>query len=171
MEAEHFNEAVNPSGQARWTVIPYMGRTLSGVAVMPYTEAADGARLDYKLKLPQGIDSVEVRVVTKSTLAFKRPEGHRYTVGFAGNDAVEVNFNNNLNEDPENVYTIYYPTVARRVIEKSVKLPAPTPSADGYVTLSLSPLDPGVVFEKIIVSAGPYRPSYLFGEESHVTRK
>lgn len=171
MEAEHFNEAINPSGHARWTVIPYMGRTLSGVAVMPYTEAADGARLDYKLKLPQGVDSVEVRVVTKSTLAFKRPEGHRYTVGFAGNDAVEVNFNNNLNEDPENVYTIYYPTVARRVIEKSVKLPAPTPSADGYVTLSLSPLDPGVVFEKIIVSAGPYRPSYLFGEESHVTRK
>jgi len=171
MEAEHFNKAVNPEGDGKWTVIPYMGRTLSGVSVMPYTTPVEGARLDYSLRLPEGTDSVKVHVVTKSTLAFSRREGHRYTVGFAGASPVEVNFNANLNEDPENVYTVYYPTIARRVIEKAVALPVPAPSADGSVTLSLSPLDPGVVFEKIVVDAGGYKKSYLFGEESPVTRK
>lgn len=82
-----------------------------------------------------------------------------------------VNFNGNLNEAPENIHTVYYPTVARRVIEKTVKLPVPAPAADGSVVLSLSPLDPGVVFEKIVVDAGGYEKSYLFGEESPVIRK
>lgn len=171
MEAEHFSKAVNPDGEGRWTVIPYMGRTLSGVAVMPYTTPVAGARLDYSLRLPEETDSVEIHVVTKSTLAFSRHEGHRYTVGFAGAEPVEVNFNANLNEKPENIHTVYYPTIARRVIEKIVTLPVPETSADGSVTLSLSPLDPGVVFEKIVVDAGGYKKSYLFGEESPVTRK
>lgn len=171
MEAEHFYRAVTPEGEGRWTVVPYMGRTLSGVSLMPYTISAEGARLDYSLKLPESTDSVEVHVITKSTLAFARRDGHRYAVGFAGTEPVVVNFNADLNEAPENIHTVYYPTIARRVIEKTVKLPVPAPAADGSVILSLSPLDPGVVFEKIVVDAGGYKSSYLFGEESPVTRR
>ena len=171
MEAEHFNRATAPAGGGEWTVLPYVGRTLSGVAVMPYTVSAEGARLDYSLRLPAGTDSVEVHVVTKSTLAFARSEGHRYSVGFESVEPIVVNFNGNLNEAPENIHTVYYPTVARRVIEKIVKLPVPAPAADGSVVLSLSPLDPGVVFEKIVVDAGGYEKSYLFGDESPVVRK
>lgn len=170
MEAEHFDKAVQPRGDAKWTVLPYVGRTLSGVAVIPYTVPTDGARLDYSLRLPAGTDSVNVHVITKSTLAFARREGHRYTVGFEGGAPAEVNFNGNLNEAPENIHTVYYPTVARRVVEKTVKLPVPPAAADGTVTLSLSPLDPGIVFEKIVVDAGGYRKSYLFGRESPVIR-
>lgn len=40
MEAEHYFEA-NPSASADWQVIPYLGRTLSGVALMPYTEGVE----------------------------------------------------------------------------------------------------------------------------------
>jgi hypothetical protein len=36
----------------------------------------------------------------------------------------------------------------------------------GEVTLSLTPLDPGIVFEKIVVDYGGYKPSYLWGEET-----
>jgi hypothetical protein len=32
--------------------------------------------------------------------------------------------------------------------------------------LTLTPLDPGIVFEKIIVDFGGYKNSYLFGNES-----
>lgn len=171
MEAEHFNRAHSPEGGGRWTVLPYVGRTLSGVALMPYTVPVEGARLDYSLRLPEGTDSVDVHVVTKSTLAFARREGHRYKVGFDGTEPIEVNFNGNLNEAPENIHAVYYPTVARRVIEKTVRLKVPKADVDGSVTLSLSPLDPGVVFEKIVVDAGGYKKSYLFGEESPVTRR
>lgn len=41
MEAEHyFTSSVAP--KTAWTVIPHMGRTLSGVALMPYTQSAEG---------------------------------------------------------------------------------------------------------------------------------
>lgn len=172
MEAEHFNKAIEPSGDAKWTVIPHVGRTLSGVAVMPYTEPVDGAALEYSVVLPEDVDSVKVHVVVKSTLAFSRIDGHRYKVGFSAQpDAfAEVNFNANLNEAPENIYSIFYPTVARRVVEKTVTLPVPAHKAGEAVNLKLMPLDPGIVFEKIVLDFGGYKPSYLFGEESPCRR-
>ena len=167
MEAEHFNTAVNPANGAKWEVIPYMGRTLSGVALMPYTESPEGAALKYAITIPEGTDSVTVHVVTKSTLAFDRKEGHRYSVGLEGSDPVEVNFNHDMNENPENIYSIYYPTIARRVIEKQVPLRV---SKTGETVLEIKPIDPGIVFEKIVVDLGGYAPSYLFGKESPTRR-
>jgi hypothetical protein len=77
------------------------------------------------MTLPQeakGMKTVKVIVVVKSTLAFQDVKGHKYTVGFRGGNEETVNFNHNLNELPENVYSVFYPTVARRVIEKEVTL-------------------------------------------------
>ncbi len=167
IEAEHFYKAVEPKDDsAKWTVIPHVGRTLSGVAVMPYTKPVEGAALEYSVVLPENVDSVKVRVVVKSTLAFSRIEGHRYMVGFNGGQEAGVNFNGNLNEAPENIYDVFYPTVARRVVEKYVTLPVPAHKAGEPVNLRLMPLDPGIVFEKIVIDFGGYKPSYLFGEES-----
>ena len=102
-------------------------------------------------------------------MAFKRTEGHRYTIGFEGGNEETVNFNHNLNEDPANVYSVYYPTVARRVVEKKVRLALPS-SSDGTYMLTFRPLDPGIVLEKIVVDYGGYQPSYLFGQESPCRR-
>ena len=169
MEAEHYFSSVN-APEAQWTVLPYMGRTLSGMALMPYTVQTDGASLSYKLTIPEKVDSVTIHVIVKSTLAFHNQEGHKYTIGFENGQEETVNFNGNLNEEPENIYSVYYPTVARRVVEKkvSVKLPA---SADNTYTLNFRPLDPGIVLEKIVVDYGGYQPSYLFGNESPCKRK
>ena len=71
-------------------------------------------------------------------------------------------FNERLNEDPQNIYSVYYPTVARRVVETVSELPA----SAGWQELVLRPLDPGIVFEKIVVDFGGYEPSFLFGTES-----
>lgn len=79
-------------------------------------KTAVSAKLAYKVKIPRGAKTVDVEVVTRSTLAFARPEGHRYAVGFAGREVKEVNFNARLNEKPENIYSVFYPTVARRVV-------------------------------------------------------
>lgn len=164
MEAEHYFEKQD-AGSAQWTVLPYMGRTLSGMALMPYSEEVAGASLAYRMEIPQDVREVTVHVVVKSTLAFHDKKGHEYEVGFDGGSAETVNFNANLNEEPQNVYTLLYPTVARRVVESKVKLPLPA-SQDGMRTLRLKPLDPGIVFEKIVVDFGGYRDSYLFMNES-----
>ena len=166
MDAEHYFSVKNPQ-DAQWTLIPYMGRTRSGISIQPYSANVAGSSVTYCFDLPEGVDEVEVRVITASTLAFQRKEGHRYTVGLEGKEAVEVNFNGELNEEPENVYRIMYPTVARRVIEKTVKLKI---DKAGTQSLVISPLDPGVVLQKIVVDFGGYQPSYLFGKESDCKR-
>ncbi|OJX92527.1 MAG: glycosyhydrolase [Paludibacter sp. 47-17] len=164
IEAEHYYE-LKHAAHARWTVIPHSGRTLSGMAVMPYSEPVAGASVSYKMKLPAEVKTVTVHVVVKSTLAFANLDGHRYQVGWEGGESQTVNFNADLNEKPENIYSVFYPTVARRVVEKKVKLEVPA-SADGMQVLTLTPLDPGIVFQKIVVDFGGYKNSYLFMDES-----
>lgn len=164
MEAEHYFEKKD-APDAHWTVIPYMGRTLSGIALMPYSREVADASLSYKMELPKDIKEVTVHVVVKSTLAFHDTKGHEYEIGFDGSKPETINFNFNLNEEPANVYTFLYPTVARRVVEKEVKLNLPA-TADNLYTLTLKPLDPGIVFEKIVVDCGGYQKTYLFMNES-----
>ena len=167
MDAEHYYSVQNPQ-EAKWTLIPHMGRTRSGISLQPYSADVNGGSVTYRFEVPEGVSEVDVHVITASTLAFQRKEGHRYTVALDGQQPVEVNFNGELNEEPENVYRIMYPTVARRVIDKNVKFKV---DKSGVKSLVISPLDPGVVLQKIVVDLGGYQPSYLFGKESDCKRK
>lgn len=169
MEAEHYFKAQD-APNAQWTTIPHIGRTLSGIALMPYTQPTDGASVSYKMKLPREIKTVTAYIIVKSTLAFHDPKGHEYSIGFEGGKTETVNFNHNLNENPKNVYSVFYPTVARRIVEKKVKLNLPDTS-DGIQTLIFRPLDPGIVLEKLVIDYGGYKKSYLFMDESKSTRK
>ncbi len=167
MEAEHFFEKKSSEG-VDWKIIPNMGRTLSGVTLMPYTKPVEGSTLSYKMVLPEEakkLKEVHVIVVVKSTLAFQETKGHKYTVGFRGGNEKTVNFNGNLNELPENIYDVFYPTVARRVVEKKIKLELPV-SNDGVYILDFKPLNPAIVLEKIVVDWGGYKDSYLYMNES-----
>ncbi len=161
IEAEHTYSRTDAS-QAKWTVIPYMGRTLSGIALMPYTVGTDGGKLIYRWQ-GETPATVKVHVVTKSTLDFLDKGGLVYEVSIDGGEPVSVNFNANLNEKPQNIHRIYYPTVARRVVEQVVELPV---GKGDIHTLTIHPQDPGIVFEKIVIDLGGYYPQYLFGKES-----
>ena len=165
IEAEHTWNRQDASA-AKWTVIPYMGRTLSGIALMPYTVGTDNASLTYRFK-DNGTKTAKIHVITKSTLDFLDKGGLIYDVAIDGGQPVSVNFNSNLNEKPENIYSIYYPTVASRVVEKEVELPLST--SEDIHTLTIHPQDPGIVFEKIVIDLGGYQPQFLFGSESPKT--
>lgn len=52
-----------------------------------------------------------------------------------------------------------------RIIETTVNLPLPA-SPDGSHTLTLRPMDPGVVFFKVIVDNGGYESTFLKMPES-----
>ena len=165
IEAEHTYSREDASA-AKWTVIPYMGRTLSGVALMPYAEKTDGAKLTYCFKA-DGVKMAKVHVVTKSTLDFQDKGGLVYEISIDGQAPVSVNFNKDLNEKPENIYSKYYPTVASRVVEQVVELPVDTKT--GIHHLTIHPQDPGIVFEKIVIDLGGYHKQFLFGRESPKT--
>ena len=170
IEAEHFREAEDCDG-ASWTVVPDMGRTLSGVALMPYTVEPRDAALIYEFEMPQQEtpDSVTVHVVVKSTLDFTNRGGHCYDVVLDGGRPATVNFNALLNERPENIYTVFYPTVASRVVKSHLRLPVD--ALAGRHRLRLVPRAPGIVFEKIIVDAGGYKDTHLFMEETPYSRR
>ena len=175
MEAEHYHTATAAAGEGGangtyWQTIPFMGRTRSGVALMPYSAATDGASLSYRFLMNgQQTDSVTVHVIVKSTLDYLNQGGLTYTVALDDATPQRINFNERLNEQPENIYSIYYPTVARRVIESTVRLPLPH-TADGVHQLVIRPEAPAIVFEKIVIDWGSYRPSFLFMDESTVQR-
>ena len=165
MEAEHTYSREDASG-AKWTVVPYMGRTLSGIALMPYTSSTENAKLTYCFKA-ENVKTVKVHVVTKSTLDFLDKGGLVYDVAIDGQSPVSVNFNKDLNEKPENIYSVYYPTIASRVVEKVIEVPVD--ASKGIHSLTIHPQDPGIVFEKIVVDLGGYQKQFLFGKESPKT--
>ena len=53
-----------------------------------------------------------------------------------------------MNEKPENIYSIYYPSITTRIVDKVIELELPA-SSDGIRTLT--PNDPAIVFEKIVI--------------------
>ena len=205
MEAEHFFKAEAPTGTA-WTVYPHYGRTRSAVALTPYTASVGDATLTYRFTLPDSFtsptphlpDSVKVHIIVKSTLDFLNVGGFEYTVSLDGSEPQMVNFNKKLIDRQPYMYSEFYPTIARRVVEKIVSFPYAAVSVGGnlsvggdlqssvggdlqssvggdlhsptYHELTLHPCHPGIVFEKIVIDFGGYQPSYLFGKESEYTR-
>ena len=168
IEAEHFYEA-KAGATTQWTVYPYYGRTRSAVALTPYTQPVGDASLTYRFSLPKDINKVKVYVVTKSTLDYLNVGGFEYVVGIDGAESQTVNFNKTLVDRQPYMYSEFYPTIARRVVEKTVELPV-AQKEDGMHSLTLQPKHPGIVFEKIVVDFGGYQPSYLYMDESPVTR-
>lgn len=159
IEAPYYSSKTD-AAEAKWTEIPFMGKSVSAMTLMPYTKNVKGASISYKFKLQvsktsdgkafNGKQKVRIHVITKSTLDYLNKGGLTYGVSLDGASPVEVNFNKDLNEKPENIYNIYYPTIATRIVDKVIELELPA-SSDGIHTLTLTPNDPAIVFEKIVI--------------------
>lgn len=169
IEAPYYSSKTD-AAETKWTEIPFMGKSVSAMTLMPYTKSVKGASITYKFKMqvsktPDGKTSddkafngyvsngkqkVRIHVITQSTLDYLNKGGLTYGVSLDGTSPVEVNFNKDLNEKPENIYNIYYPTIATRIVDQVIELELPA-TADGIHTLTLTPNDPAIVFEKIVI--------------------
>jgi hypothetical protein len=166
MEGEHYFET-NATKNTKWTVIPDLGRTLSGIALMPYTEKTDEASISYKIKLNESTDSIKVWLFFDSTLPFKKG-GHSVAASFVG--GAEKTWNINVDLNWKNCYTKMYPAGAARMIETSAYLSLPK-SVDGTHILTICPLDPGMVIYKVVIDNGGYERTYLKMNESPYIRQ
>jgi len=159
IEAPYYSSKTD-AAEAKWTEIPFMGKSVSAMTLMPYTKSVKGASITYRFKMQvsktsdgkafNGKQKLRIHVITKSTLDYLNKGGLTYGVSLDGASPVEVNFNKDLNEKPENIYNIYYPTIATRIVDKVIELELPA-SSDGIHTLTLTPNDPAIVFEKIVI--------------------
>lgn len=160
IEAPYYSSKTDAT-EAKWTEIPFMGKSVSAMTLMPYTKSVKGASITYKFKMKAGkssdgkaaksnVQKVRIHVITKSTLDYLNKGGLTYGVSIDGATPIQVNFNKDLNEKPENIYNIYYPTIATRIVDQVIELELPA-TADGIHTLTLTPNDPAIVFEKIVI--------------------
>ena len=159
IEAPYYSSKTD-AAEAKWTEIPFMGKSVSAMTLMPYTKSVKGASITYKFKLKaekasdgnasNGKQKVRIHVITKSTLDYLNKGGLTYGVSLDGTSPVEINFNKDLNEKPENIYNIYYPTIATRIVDQVIELELPA-TTDGIHTLTITPNDPAIVFEKIVI--------------------
>lgn len=159
IEAEHYYSKTAAESGATWQILPQYGRTKSAVALMPYTAATAGASVSYKVEIPTGVSSVKLHIVTNSTLPYLRTLGHRYKVAIDGEE-VEVNYNGQYTE--ENPY-LTFDIVATRVIETVTDLKIK--DAESHI-VTITPIEGGMVLEKLVLDFGGYDRQHLFGVES-----
>ncbi len=157
MEAEHHDRAVAPKGR-EWKTIPGHGRTLSGVTPWPVAEAATletGMRLEYDVHLFRD-GPVDVAVHLAPTQKFQPGPGFRFAVSFDDEEPQVVNVH--ADESP-GAWSRSVGDGVTVVTSKHAVKPGPH-------VLKLWALDPGLVFQKIVVDAGGLKPSYLGPPES-----
>lgn len=161
MEAERFAEC-QQGDSAQWTVVPDLGRTLSGVTLMPYNQSVKEASLTYRMHFKSDLTNVRLRLILDSTLPFVK-EGHRYAISLDGDKEQIINYNSELTW--ANCYTKMYPAGAARIIESIVNFPNAN-LRKGVHTLTIRPLSPAIVLHKIIVDCGSDEASRLNLQES-----
>jgi hypothetical protein len=158
IEAEHFSRAVG--GATSWEVVPGLGRTLSGVTSVPVTAAADapgeGPRLEYRV-WTRSAGEAKLEVVTAPTLDFRGKGGLRYAVSIDDGRPQVVDIDTSGSE------AAWAKAVAdnARVTTATVRFDAP-----GLHIIKLWRVDPGVVFERLVLDAGGLRATYLGPPES-----
>jgi hypothetical protein len=160
IEAEHYARAEAPAPLA-WKTIPGLGNTLSGVTALPTSGSGGEAYLEYDVVLArQGEFELQVRIAP--SLDVRGTGGLRYAVS--------------LDDGPRQVVNIAAaagkadssdPAWSKAVIENAwtstVKVTAATA---GPHRIRLWRIDPGVVFERLVLSRGPLPPTFLGPPES-----
>jgi len=156
IEAEHFTQAIAEAPCA-WLCIPGLGRTLSGMTLLPSTmQPPNNQRLEYTLYLINcGI--IRVQCYVSPTIDFRAAGGLKYAIAF--------------DNEPQQIINIHQDS-SMRAWEQTVRdninctLSEHHITKPGVHTLKLTAIDRGLVLQKLVVWTGEIRPCYLGPPES-----
>ena len=158
MEAAH-TSARTADGETHWEELPGYGETLSAMTVFPVTaESNTGSKagLEYSMYLFDAGD-FQMQATLAPTLNFVPGRGLRFAV------SVDDGPRTIVDELEHNTQKDWEEAVSDGVRRVTVPL---TIANAGYHTLKIWAVDPGVVLERVVVSHGALRPSYLGPPES-----
>ena len=159
IEAEHFNSKKETDG-IHWEIIPFLGKTLSGVTTFPqnkYPTNNDSIYLEYNIQVDT-IGEFPVYVLVSPTLNFNDNKGLRYAISVDGGEEQIVNINKTY--DTKRLETWQ----ANSINETVTKLRFPT---KGEHRLRIRILDHGIVLQKILIDTGNLKPCYLGAPEKN----
>ncbi|WP_233282159.1 glycosyl hydrolase 115 family protein [Caulobacter vibrioides] len=160
IEAEHHAAARGGQG-VTWATIPNLGRTLSGVTSYPSTAPSSkpgGAApaLEYLVDF-EAAGALDLTVLVSPTLDFRGGKGLAYAVSIGDGAPVVVN------SQPDASEAAWDKAVADSVRAQTTRLNVPSA---GPHRVRLWRVDPGVVFQRLVLSRGPLPASYLGPPES-----
>lgn len=153
--AKNYSRAIDGE-TVGWRVIPNLGREDSSISAFPRLGGAielgeNSPRLEYDFyAFTPGEAHVDVHLAP--TLDFKDAGGLKYAISIDDQEPVVVNVNQDSSLEAWNQ------SVADYAHKRSSKHEITTPGAH---TLKLWLIDPALVFEKIVIHAGPLPESYL----------
>jgi hypothetical protein len=161
IDADHFS-ASKASGGVHWEKLPGFGETLGAMEVFPVLASSTpagqkGASLDYRMHLFNTGDRT-LELVTAPTLNFVPGRGLRLAISL---DDGPLQIVDTLANKSDKDWSQVVSDGVRRI---SLSLPS---VMAGDHTLHLWSIDPALVVEKIILSYGPEKPSYLGPPESY----
>lgn len=163
MEAENFYQAVE-TDLVKWQKIPNLGRTSSAMIIVPVTAQSqslgiDSPRLEYKIHFfSQG--EMKVDLYLSPTLNFHHTQGLRYAVSFDDESPQIVNIHS-----ADTIPDWKYPHEWNQKVSNNIKITTTKHilEKEGEHTLKVWAVDPGVVFQKIVIETypGALKQSYL----------
>ncbi len=146
-------------GDTHWEELPGYGETQSAMTVFPVTAASNTeskASLEYSVYLYDSGD-FQAQFTLAPTLNFVPGRGLRFAVSIDdGPRTIVDELEHNSQHDWEQAVS---DGVRRLTLPLTIAKP-------GYHRLNIWAVDPGVVLERIVVSHGPLKPSYLGPPES-----
>ncbi len=153
IEPEHFTRKTDGK-QAKWTVIPELGRTLSAITTHPVTASVDGMAVEYDMEIPADA-TARVLLRFAPTLNFNGT-GLRYAVCFDGGEEQVININGEYKGESGNQWQR----------EHAINCQTIHALKAGKHTLRIRPLDNGLVLQKILINLGGLHKCYLGPDET-----
>lgn len=152
-EAEHFSKSKSDNGLT-WTIIPYFGKTLSGVTLLPTNKAVGNASLTYEFKTNTKAMSADIHALISPMLDYTCGDGIFYEISIDDGQPVKVD----VMGGRKNIEEGYFDS--RRIIDSHISLPFDA-KAEKTHHVTIKPLSRGIILEKIIIDFGGMKKSYL----------
>ena len=149
IEADAYT-ATTDAAHAKWTVIPDFGIYRNAIALMPYDEKTDGGSITYKFRTAKKTAALTLALAPNfpfndvrggMQLNYSLDGAAPVTISTNGSDVVKFH---NATGDQQ------FDWAKERINRRKVQISLPA-TPDNIHTLTLSPLDPGIVIERIII--------------------
>lgn len=140
--------------KTQWIIIPDFGKTLSGVTTTPVTVCPENCYLEYDIDFTKS-NNINVTLLLAPTLNFNHNKGLSYGISVDGENEQIINFNGH-----------YRGELGEWQANPIIKSETQHKVTAGKHTLRIRPLNPGIVFEKILIDCGGLKDSYLGAPET-----
>ena len=147
LEADEFVNKKDAK-EATWQVVPDLGIWKAGVALFPYTKSTEGASISYEFNASEAKEKATATIILATNFPFNDGRGQRLSILLDGKELQTLNVNEASRYVVQMSHDQNFEWETTRMNKQRVALPALT---QGKHQLTLQPLDPGVVIERIVV--------------------